>query len=116
MRNQIEIQERFLKEDGKMRLGHLASDLSRIASFIEMQLDTNVVCDVIEEAKLFAEWTAQGREFEMQTFLAEIQSTLAQRELELSSLLRDPGRKIEFIRFLKTSSSHLLKKAGFLEN
>lgn len=115
MRNQPEIQERFFRESPEMRLGHLASDLSRIASFIEMQAKTEAIKAVIEESKFFAEWAAQDAKPEIQMSLAEIQSFLTQKELELNSLSDNHEWKKEVSQYVRACSDGLLKKAGLID-
>lgn len=115
MRNQPEIQERFLKESPEMRLGHLASDLARIASFIEMQLKTEAIKTVIEESKFFAEWAARDAKPEIQMFLAGIRGFLAQKELELNSLSSNQEWKKEVSQYVRACSDGLLKKAGLID-
>ena len=115
MRNRLEIQERFLKESPEMRLGHLASDLARIASFMEMQIRVEAVKDVMEESKFFAEWAARDVKPEVQIFLAEIQSFIAKKELELDSLSNNQKWKKEVSEYVRACSDGLLKKAGFID-
>lgn len=115
MRNQIEIQERFLRETAEMRLGHLASDLARIASFIEIETKEGTVKTVMEEAKFFAEWAARDAKPEIRMFLAEIQGFLAKKELELNSLSNNHEWKKEVSQYVRACSDGLLKKAGFID-
>ena len=98
-----------------MRLGHLASDLARIASFIEMQLKTEAVKSVIEESKFFAEWAARDEKPEIQMFLAEIRSFLAQKESELNFLSNNKEWKKEVSQYVRACSDGLLKKAGLID-
>jgi hypothetical protein len=73
MKNIDQIKERFLKEPFNMRLGHLASDLARIATFS----DENAIKDLIEESKFFIEWVAREASFDVKVLLAGMQSKLA---------------------------------------
>lgn len=75
MKNIDKIKERYLKETFDRRLGHLASDLARISSFSEKNID--VIKDLIEESKFFIEWTAPDATFDVQVMLCEIQLGLA---------------------------------------
>lgn len=59
MKNQQAIKERFLKDPLPIRLGHLASNLSRISFFSQAtRRNREVINDVLEESKLFIEWVA----------------------------------------------------------
>lgn len=73
IKNIDQIKERYLKEPLNMRIGHLASDLNRIATFS----DRNAIKDIIEESKFFIEWTATYVSFDIQALLSGIQSKLA---------------------------------------
>ena len=116
MRNQNELQERFLKENATMRLGHLASDLGRIASLLGMRVGGETVKTVIEESKFFAEWAAPEVEPKVQELLADIQSFLALTELEWNgSSDRSEWRGVT-ARQLRYWSDELLKKAGFIDS
>ena len=118
MNHLTKIQERFLKEEDSMKLGHLASDLARIASLTEMEAGRKVLKSVLEEAKYFAEWaaTAPGVEIEIQTFLAEIQGFLAEKELELDSKFDNEDWKKLLRGQARTWSDELLNRAGFFDS
>lgn len=116
MKNLAEIQERFLREDSKMRMGHLASDLARLASLLRMKTKQETIKGVMAEAKFFSEWAAQGMELEIQMLLSEIQSFLAQTELKWESLSNDAGWKEEVTRCLRGWSDVLLQKAGLVDS
>ena len=99
-----------------MRLGHLASDLARIANLIGMRAEKETLKGVMEEAKFFAEWAARDVQLEVQMSLAEIQGYIAQKELECGSLSNDGEWKENVTRRLRAWSDELLKKAGFLDS
>ena len=117
MKNLIEVQNRFSKENSKMQLGHLASDLARIASFIDIKMDARALKSVIEEAKYFAEWTATapGVTLETQIFLAKIQEFVAQKELEFDCMFEKEEWRAGVRSRARAWSDELLRKAGFLE-
>ena len=114
--NPSKLQERFFKEKPKMRLGHLASDLARIAFLLGKELEKETVESVMNESKFFAEWAAQDVDPETQILLAEIQGCLAQWELEWSSLSANIAWKNKTARILRTWSDELLKRAGFFDS
>ena len=116
LKNRLEIQERFLKEDAQKKLGHLASDLARAASLIEMQMSRETIEAVMEESKFFAEWAVQDREPELQMFLAEIQSSLALTALEWESFSTNSEWRQQVVQSLRKWSDGLLKKAGWVSS
>ncbi len=77
------IRKRYISESIDKRLGHLASDLARISSFLQNVLNKKVVADILEESKYFIEWTAKDVPFDTQIFLLEIQLKLALWHLRL---------------------------------
>ena len=71
------IRQRFLRDPLPIRLGGLAADLARIASFSENPMNHSTVAGLLEESKYFAEWAALEAPLETQAALAELQVTLA---------------------------------------
>lgn len=71
------IRERFLRDPLPGRLGSLAADLARIASFSENPKNQRAVASLLEEGKYFAEWAAPDAPLETQAVLAEVQLALA---------------------------------------
>ena len=71
------VRERFLRDPVQIRLGGLAADLARIASFGEHPANRQAVASLLEEGKYFAEWTAADAPVETQAALADIQLALA---------------------------------------
>ncbi len=96
-----------------MRLGHLASDLARIASFTEMELDEGAIKRVMEEAEFFAEWTVREVEIEIQRLLAEIQGFLAQARLQWDTLSKNTEWKTEVAKQCRAWANTLLERGGF---
>ncbi|TXT23563.1 MAG: hypothetical protein FD131_5196 [Rhodocyclaceae bacterium] len=50
------VRQRFLRDPLPIRLGGLAADLARIASFSENPANRHAVASLLEEGKYFAEW------------------------------------------------------------
>ena len=71
------IRQRFLRDPLPIRLGGLAADLARIASFSENPMNHGAVAGLLEESKYFAEWAASEAPLETQAALAELQVTVA---------------------------------------
>ena len=75
--------------------------------------NTKIVKGIMEESKHFAEWTTPEVAVDTQTFLAEIKTFIAQRELEWDSLSKNGSWRDETAKHLRNWSDKLLKKAGF---
>ena len=71
------VRERFLRDPLPIRLGGLAADLARIASFSENPANRRAVASLLEEGKYFAEWIAPDAPLDTQAALAELQILLA---------------------------------------
>ncbi len=71
------IRVRYLRDPLPIRLGGLAADLARIASFADNPKNYEVVGSLLEEGKYFAEWTAPDASVEVQSALAQVQISLA---------------------------------------
>ncbi len=71
------IKKRFLKEDLPNRLGGIASNLARIKSFSQTPNNKKAINDLIEESKLFIEWTVPEAALDVQEELVNIQLQLA---------------------------------------
>ena len=68
---------RYLRDPLPTRLGGLAADLARIASFAENPKNHDAVNGLLEEGKYFAEWAAPEAPPEVQEALAQVQISLA---------------------------------------
>lgn len=75
-----QVRQRFVRDPLPVRLGGLAADLARIASFAENPLNRHAVASLLEEGKYFAEWTAPDAPLDTQALLAEVQVVLAMWE------------------------------------
>ena len=70
------IRERYLRDPLPVRLGGLAADLARIASFAENPQNREAVASLLEEGKYFAEWAAPNAAENVQEALATVQLQL----------------------------------------
>lgn len=77
MRNLEAIKDRYMKDGLKERLGGIAANLARIASFSANPKNLNAVESLLQETKFFIEWTAPDAQLEVQAFLVEVQIQLA---------------------------------------
>ena len=75
--------ERFMRDASPIRLGGIAADLARIASFASNPANRQAILDMLEESKWFIEWTAPSEEPSKAARLVEIQVSLALMEYRL---------------------------------
>ncbi|MFH1407355.1 MAG: hypothetical protein ABIH01_05095 [Candidatus Omnitrophota bacterium] len=84
MKNLDLIRNRYLKDPLPVRLGNLAANLARIASFSGSGKNREAIKSLMEESKFFIEWTANEASPEIQASLVELQVKLALREHSLA--------------------------------
>ena len=77
MREWYTLKERYLRDQLPIRLGNLASNLTRIKSRSQNAANGELIKDLLQESKLFIEWTAQDAEIEIAGELGELQIQLA---------------------------------------
>lgn len=73
------VQERYLEDDLPTRLGRLATNLARIQSFPHDSANQAAVDRLLEESKLFIEWTAGEVDIDSAAELVTMQIQLALR-------------------------------------
>ncbi len=79
----LALKDRYQRDEMPIRLGNLASTLSRLAWFLERYPQSAGL--LFEEAKNFAEWTVADAPSDVQAMLAELQLHLAIWERRCSS-------------------------------
>ena len=65
MRDWNSLKERYLRDELPIRLGNLASNLARIKSRCQNVANGEIIESLLQESKLFIEWTAQDAEIEI---------------------------------------------------
>lgn len=89
------IRERYLQDAIPIRLGGLAANLSRIKSFSIHDASQPVVEGLIEESKLFIEWTAAEAGIEAAAELVELQIQLSRWQRNWLKIWPDPAQRKE---------------------
>lgn len=114
MNNLEQIKERYLKEPFDKKLGHLASDLFRINTFLTHNSNIKVIEDIVEESKFFIEWLAPEAPYNIQEFLSQMQSKLALWHYHLvqNKSMQDELRDLKTITV--SWSENLLELSGLL--
>ena len=77
MRDWNALKSRYLRDELPVRLGNLASNLARIKSRCQNTAHGEIIEDLLQESKLFIEWTAADTEIEIAAELVELQVQLA---------------------------------------
>ena len=105
------IRERYLRDPLPIRLGGLAADLARIASWVDNPKNHLAVAGLLEESKYFCEWAAPDAPLDVQAVLAEVQIQLACWHRAWLQGQSPPQLSAEARRW----SDHLLQLSGLLD-
>ena len=104
------VRQRYMQDLLPVRLGGLAADLARVASFAENPKNHHVVAGLLEESTHFAEWAAAVAPVEVQEQLAQVQITVAWWHLRLRKGRPEPSMPAEAQRW----SERLLQLSGLV--
>jgi hypothetical protein len=114
MKDWTVLQERYLRETLPNRLGELASNLARISSFSQNDLNCDAVASLVEESKFFIEWTAMDAGIDRAAELVELQVQLARWQLGLQDIWVDQARKLQVANQAKVWANRVLEMSGLL--
>ena len=114
MKDWTQIRERYLRDDLPVRLGGLAANLSRIKSFSANEASHAVLESLIDESKMFIEWTAAQAEVNTAEKLVDIQVQLALWQLQWKTIWPDASRRSEVAKQADIWSKQVLELSGLL--
>lgn len=109
------LQTRYLRDALPVRLGGLAANLSRIASFSRNVNNHDAVASLLDESKHFIEWTAWEAEIETAAQLVELQVQLARWQRNLNQIWPDPDKRPLLGEQAQAWSDRVLKLSGLLD-
>ena len=108
------IRERYLRDEQPVRLGGLAANLARIASFSDNARHKMPMIGLVVESQHFIEWTAPLSEPGMQERLLGLQSELAWWRTRLEREWEDESVRREIAVQAKRWSQAVLKMSGLV--
>jgi hypothetical protein len=114
MRDQMAIQERYLRDELPTRLGGLAANLARIRSFSSHAANRDVVESLLDESKFFIEWTAADADVDTAAELVELQVQLAQWQRRWADIWADPAQRSRVAEESRLWSQRVLGMSGLL--
>jgi hypothetical protein len=114
MKDWTEKRERYLRESVATRLGELAANLARIRSFSHNDLNCDAVAHLIEESKLFIEWTAIDAGIDQAAELVKLQVQLARWQLGWTKIWADNSQRMKVAEQAKVWSDQVLEMSGLL--
>ena len=116
MKNLEAIRTRYLQQDSARRIGGLAANLARVASFADNPNNFKAVETTIEESKFLIEWIAPDYPLELQVKLIELQIQLSLWHLKFPEISQNPESLNMLISQASAWSKELLKLSGLMEN
>jgi hypothetical protein len=102
------IKKRYLQDDLPTRLGGIAANIARIASWSSDPADWEAVHSMLEESKFFIEWTAPEAPLNVQALLVELQIQLALWYLIWPKVYTDPQEREKLSKLARTWSQNVL--------
>jgi len=108
------IRERYLRDKLPIRLGGLAANLARIRSFSDHPGHREAVESLLDESKLFIEWTAADAEANTAAELVELQIQLAQWQRRWAHIWVDDLQRIAVAEQAHRWSKRVLDMSGLL--
>jgi hypothetical protein len=114
MRDLTALRERYLRDDLPTRLGGLAANLSRIKSFATHEASREAVESLIDESKLFIEWTAAQAESQTASELVALQIQLARWQRNWARIWADPAQRSQMAEQSSLWSKRVLSMSGLL--
>lgn len=114
MKNLEQRRLRYLQDALPVRLGGLAANLSRIASFSKHAGGQQAVMDISLESRWFIEWTALEFEVLQTAELVELQVKLAVWDLESRQSWSDENWRNALVSKAQQWSQRVLEMSGLL--
>ena len=114
MKDWNSIHDRYMRDELPVRLGGLAANLNRIKSFSANENSGETVASLIDESKLFIEWTAAQAEVNTAAMMVEIQIQLAWWQLRWNSIWSDPAKRKQIAEQSGIWSKQILEMSGLL--
>jgi hypothetical protein len=114
MKNLEKRRSRYLQDGIPIRLGGLAANLSRVASFAKHAGHQDAVLEMLEESKWFIEWTAAELDIQQAAELVRLQVQLAMWQLQSKNRWDDESWRIELAVESERWSERLLEMSGLL--
>ncbi|MBD2578937.1 hypothetical protein [Oscillatoria sp. FACHB-1406] len=114
MKDWSSLKKRYLRDNLSIRLGNLASNLSRIRSRCQKDNNSDVVKDLFRESQWFIEWTAAEAEIDVAAELVELQVQLACWQYSWDKIWGDEEKRRNVADRAKNWSDKVLARSGLL--
>ncbi len=110
------LRSRYLKDSISVRLGGLAANLARVASFSKNDAHHKAVSATLQESKWFIEWTAAELNTENIAELVKLQIQMAIWEIQSHSKWQNHLWRSELAAKSKQWSNRILQMSGLLNS
>ena len=114
MKNLDQRRSRYLQDNLPIRLGGLAANLSRVASFSKHAGVRDVVSSILLESRWFIEWTAKEFEISKAAELMDLQRQLTRWDLESEQNWHDENWRNSLADKASQWSQRILEMSGLL--
>ncbi len=108
------LRSRYLQDSLAVRLGGLAANLARVASFSKHEGNREAVLAALQESKWFIEWTAGELDFQQATELIDLQVQMALWQLYSDRKWNEDSWRSELSDQSAQWSERILKMSGLL--
>lgn len=107
--------EKYLRQPMPRRLGNLASNLNRIATYSNGSFSKDNIYELIRESQYFGEWTAENASLELTQQIVEMQRQLARWKLHWNAIWENESRKTQMQKQAKLWSDKMIEHSGLLQ-
>ena len=114
MKDWAVIRERYMRDDLPVRLGGLAANLSRIKSFSANEASGETVASLIDESKMFIEWTASQADISTAATMVDIQIQLALWQIRWNRIWPNANKRKQIAEQSGIWSKQILEMSGLL--
>ena len=104
-----------MRDELTVRLGGLAANLSRIKSFSANENSRDAGASLIDESKMFIEWTAAQAEINTAAFMVDVQVQLALWQLRWERIWSNPAERKQIAEQSGLWSKQILEMSGLLK-
>ena len=115
MTNIEQRREKYLRQPMPRRLGNLASNLNRIATYSDGSFSKESIFELIRESQYFAEWTAGDASLELTLSLVDMQRQLARWKIHWDDVWENETEKTQMQQVAKLWSDRLIEHSGLLQ-
>lgn len=108
------LRSRYLQDSIAIRLGGLAANLARVASFSKNEGNQEAALTTLQESKWFIEWTAGELDFQQAAELIDLQIQIALWQLRSDKNWNDDTWRSELIALSNQWSQRVLQISGLI--